>query len=232
MTSTAALTPGTLLAFPVDPAAEVVEPVVEPAPEPVVESVEPDVLGLAAAGTLAWVVERRRRQDAAAAEELRAVTHWADLHRVDATGSTGLLGAVEPEIRDAVERRLVREERLGVGLPGLLGVEGELRLAGQGAFRIEEFAVAELATALGMSEAAGRGYVGQALELRDRLPACWDRVMGVSEPLCKGVISNLNRVGGSRGVRSWTKYSTLWGWDDRAGSLRGRSFSIPSRQRR
>ena len=72
-----------------------------PAVEPEVR-VEPgavEVLGLDAAGTLGFVVERRRRQDVAAAEELRAVTHWADLHRV------GYVGAADPEIATAVQRR-------------------------------------------------------------------------------------------------------------------------------
>ncbi len=64
MSSTTALAPGV-------PAAPLVEPV------------EADVLGLDAVGTLGFVVGRRRRLDPAAAEELRAVTHWADLHRVD-----------------------------------------------------------------------------------------------------------------------------------------------------
>src|SRR3712207_1287161 len=139
-----------------------------------VERVEPDVLGLDAAGTLGFVVERRRRADAAAAEELRAVTHWADLHRVD------YVGAVDPEVATVVTRSAA-----GSGSTGLAGFEGELRLAGQGAFRVAEFAVAELAAALGLSEPAGRAYVGQAVELRDRLPRCWDRVMTGRLPVWK-----------------------------------------------
>ncbi len=114
--------------------------------------VEQDVLGLDEVSTLGFVVERRRRQDAAAAEELRAVTHWADLHRVGPDN----IGAVDAEIGHAVWR-----SSQALGLPGVLGAEGELRLAGQGAFRVCEFAVAELATALGMSEPAGRAYVGR-----------------------------------------------------------------------
>ena len=55
------------------------------------------------------------------------------------------------------------------------GVEGMLRLAGQGAFMVEEYAVAELATALGLKEPPGRAYVGQAVELRDRLPGAAPR---------------------------------------------------------
>jgi hypothetical protein len=168
MTSTTVVAPRVLPALEVEP----VESPVEPA--------EPDVLGLDAAGTLGFVVERRRRQDAAAAEELRAVTLWADLHRV------GYVGAADPEIATAVTRRANTAGLTGVtGPTGLAGVEGELRLAGQGAFRIAEFAVAELAAALGLSEPAARAYVGQALELRDRLPRCWDRVLTGDLPAWK-----------------------------------------------
>ncbi len=163
MTSTTAPAPRVL-------AAGAVEPVVEP-------PVGQDVFGLGPVGTLGFVVERRRRADAAAAEELRAVTHWADLHRV----GPGEVGAVDPEVGQSVARG-----QQVLGLPGVLGAEGELRLAGEGAFRVEEFAVAELATALGLSEPAGRAYVGQAVELRDRLPLCWDRVMAGQLPAWKG----------------------------------------------
>ena len=65
------------------------------------------------------------------------------------------------------------------------GVEGVLRSAGEGAFMVEEYAVAELATALGLSEHAGRAYVGQAVELRERLPRCWAQVMAGALPAWK-----------------------------------------------
>src|SRR3954454_23833592 len=125
-------------------------PAVEPTVEPVAGGSEGDVLGLDAAGTLGFVVERRRRQDVAAAEELRAVTHWAELHRV---GPGEGVGAVDPEIGLAVRRRADADAD-AAGLTGRVGVEGELRLAGQGAFRVAEFAVAELAATLGLSEPA------------------------------------------------------------------------------
>lgn len=127
----------------------------------------PEVLGLDAAGTMRMLLEERRRQDEAAARELRAVTHWADLHRTDH------VGAAHPEAHAAL-----------AGCP-VLGLEGELRLAGEGAFVVEEFAVAEIAAALRMSETAARAYVGQALELRDRLPRCWRRVMAGELPAWK-----------------------------------------------
>ncbi|HET6562291.1 MAG TPA: DUF222 domain-containing protein [Marmoricola sp.] len=137
------------------------KPAALPAPPPPPEGVE--VFGLGDAATLAFVVERRRRQDVAAAEELRGVAAYADANRVDETDPM-ICRAIEPD--------------LGPLYYGpLLGREGELRLAGQGAFAVCEFAVAELAAALGMSEAGARAYVGQAVELRDRLPRLWGQVM-------------------------------------------------------
>jgi hypothetical protein len=131
-----------------------------------------EVLGLDEAATMAFLVERRRRADRAAAEELAAVCHWADLHPAE------LFRAVDPQIERQIESAArVRPE---------LGVEGELRLAGQGALAVCEFAVAEVAAALGMSEPAARGYVGQALELRDRLPRLWAKVMDGELPAWKG----------------------------------------------
>src|SRR4051812_35461143 len=117
MSSTTVLAPRVLTAPAVEPTVELT---VEPTVEPVAGCSEGDVLGLDAAGTLGFVVERRRRQDAAAAEELRAVTHWAELHRV---GPGEGIGAVDPEIGTAVRRGAD-----AAGLTGLLGVEGELRL--------------------------------------------------------------------------------------------------------
>lgn len=135
-----------------------------------------EVLGLGAPATMAYLVERRRRQDAAAAEELRAVTAWADLHRVDA----GTVGSVDEVTAEELDRRQLLGQATTVN-----GLEGELRLAGEGAFRVEEFAVCELAAALGMSEVAARRYVGQALELRDRLPRLFDQVLAGVLPAWK-----------------------------------------------
>ena len=55
-----------------------------------------------------------------------------------------------------------------------------LPLAGAGAPEIGEYAVAEFATALGLTTDAGRRLIGHALELAYRLPSCggWCRTAG------------------------------------------------------
>ena len=57
------------------------------------------------------------------------------------------------------------------------GTEGELAIAGEGAPLVAEFACAELASALGIPSSWGARLVGDALELRHRLPRVWARVM-------------------------------------------------------
>src|SRR5215213_4173501 len=137
------------------------------APVPFVEE-GVEVFGLDEAATMGFIVERRRRADRAAAEELAAVCHWADLHPAE------LFRAVDPDIE--------RFAAFAASSGPSLGVEGELRLAGQGAYAVCEFAVAEVAAGLGMSEPAARSYVGQGLELRDRLPRLWAKVMAGGLP--------------------------------------------------
>ena len=55
--------------------------------------------------------------------------------------------------------------------------DGELLLAGDGAPAVSEVAVVELITTLGMSDPAGRRFVGKALEIKYRLPRLWQRVL-------------------------------------------------------
>ena len=111
----------------------------------------------------------------------RGVVHWARLHaragrlrgRSVARSVTGWWAG--GWLRWLCWRREARS-------PGL---EGELRLAGEGAFRVAGFAVCELAAALGMSEGAGRAYVGQAVELADRLPLLLAAVVAGEVPTWK-----------------------------------------------
>ena len=53
------------------------------------------------------------------------------------------------------------------------GTQGELAVAGPGAPLVAEFCVGDLAMALGMSTDAGRTYLGDAVEIRYRLPKIW-----------------------------------------------------------
>jgi hypothetical protein len=152
--------------------------VVQSSPGPAVGPVEP--LGLGPVDTLGFVVACRAEADAAAVAELRGVCRWADLHRLEASESVWE-AAVEPHMARFYDRRA---ERCGAD-DTVGGLEGELRLAGQGAFAVAEFAVTELAAALGMSEPAARAYVGQGLELRDRLPRLWGVVVAGVVPVWK-----------------------------------------------
>ena len=74
------------------------------------------------------------------------------------------------QLRIALEYAAVN--RAGELDPGarMPGTEGQLALAGEGAPEIAEFAVTEFAAAYGLSQEAGRAYLGQALELGHRLP--------------------------------------------------------------
>ena len=67
-------------------------------------------------------------------------------------------------------------ESLDHGAATVEGTEGELAIAGPGAPLVAEFCVADLALALGMSTDAGRTYLGDAIELRYRLPKLWAAV--------------------------------------------------------
>jgi hypothetical protein len=59
-----------------------------------------EVWGLDPAATMAFLVGQRRAQDESAARELRAVAHWAELHRVDTAVG---VGAVDPEVWRVLE---------------------------------------------------------------------------------------------------------------------------------
>jgi hypothetical protein len=130
---------------------------------PRVPDLDEDVFGMDGGQTLGLLRVEQANERAAAAAKMRAATHWADLHRV----TDNISGALDPVIAELLARDATIE-----------GCQGELRLAGQGAFMVEAFAVCELASTLGMSEPAVRAYLGQSVELRDRLPRCWARVMG------------------------------------------------------
>src|SRR4051794_32854438 len=103
-----------------------------------------------AAGALAFARDRRAAADAAEADLLGAACAWADLHPAES-------------IHDAA----------------LLSRHGDqpLAVAGSGAPLVAEFCVAEFAAAVGLPTETGKAYLGEAVELRHRLPRIWARVV-------------------------------------------------------
>ncbi len=102
-----------------------------------------------AAAVLQFVRGRRADADAAEADLLKAAVDWAAMHSVDS-------------IDDAAC------DWYG---------DQPIHIAGPGAPLVAEFSVAEFATAVGLSTEAGKAYVGEAIELRHRLPRLWQRVL-------------------------------------------------------
>src|SRR4051812_649874 len=100
-----------------------------------------------AAGVLAFARDRRAAADAAEADLLRAGCAWADLHPVESIGEAVRFG------------------------------DTPVPLAGPGAPLVAEFCVAEFAAAVGLPTETGKAYLGEALELRHRLPKIWARVV-------------------------------------------------------
>src|SRR3954452_10668103 len=101
------------------------------------------------AGVLAFARAETAVAQAAEMHRLQAAVAWAAMHSVESMDDA----ATWP------------------------GTEGEVALAGPGAPLVAEFAVAELAIALGVSTDAARGFLGEAMELRYRLPKLWSRVL-------------------------------------------------------
>src|SRR3954447_18919564 len=103
------------------------------------------------AAVLAAARGLRREANAAEAGILEQAIEWARLHEVT-------------DLDDAATWWAGR------------GVDTGIPIAGEGAPLIAEFAVAEFATALGMTAESGRNLLAQAIELAHRLPRVWARV--------------------------------------------------------
>ncbi|HYH35216.1 MAG TPA: DUF222 domain-containing protein [Nocardioides sp.] len=110
-----------------------------------------------ASAVLAQARQQRAVADRAEARQLQLAVHWAVLHPAES------LAAAE------THRGAVLGER---GVP----------IAGPGAPLVAEFAVAEFAAALGVGTETGKYYLGQAVELRYRLPRTWDAVIAGGLP--------------------------------------------------
>jgi len=85
--------------------------------------------------------------------------------------------AGEHVVADEADASTLTERGLDTGLP----------LAGPGAPLISDFAVMELSALLGRSLDSGRNYVGQVVELANRLPRLWTRVLDGQVPVWKAL---------------------------------------------
>src|SRR6187200_1339131 len=99
-----------------------------------------------AAAVLEHARNRRRAADAAEADLLQDAVTWADLHPAESIAVAVRFG------------------------------DTPVPVAGPGAPLVAEFAVAEFAAAVGLPTETGKAYLGEALELRHRLPRTWARV--------------------------------------------------------
>ncbi|HEU4811339.1 MAG TPA: HNH endonuclease, partial [Nocardioides sp.] len=104
-----------------------------------------------AASVLGFARERRTVADRAEADLLQAAVAWAGMHSVDSIH----------------EAATVSDGRCG---------DTAITVAGPGAPLVAEFSVAEFAAAIGLPTEVGKSYVGEAVELRYRLPRLWARV--------------------------------------------------------
>jgi hypothetical protein len=105
---------------------------------------------LSPADLLASIKASRDLEHAEAARQLTLAAQWADLHPPES-------------IHDAASFTVP-------------GCEQEEPIAGEGAPLVAEFCVAELGGVLGISTTAAKKLIGQALELRHRLPRLWEQV--------------------------------------------------------
>ena len=113
-----------------------------------------------------------RAADQADRDRFIAIAEWADRHTTgqllpDLYGTYGL-----PDDDAHTEA-----ENAWVSRFGMPGADTMLELAGPGAPEVSEFAVIELAAALGRSTDSGRMLLSDAVEARYRLPKIWQRLL-------------------------------------------------------
>ncbi len=147
---------------------------------------EVDVLGVDDEAVLATIGEHRAMARRAEVAELRAVAAYADRHRVTEAEwlTRGAMSRVGREMAWDLDDHPDQAAQLAHEADEL-GTEGILRLLGEGAFSVREFALTDLAVTLELSEHSARAYVAQAVELRDRLPRLWSQVMDGRCPVWK-----------------------------------------------
>ena len=110
--------------------------------------------------------------DQADRDRFIAIAEWADRHT---TGQLlpdlyGTFGLPDDDAHTEAENAWVSR----FGMPG---ADTMLELAGPGAPEVSEFAVIELAAALGRSTDSGRMLLSDAVEAKHRLPKIWQRLV-------------------------------------------------------
>ena len=116
-------------------------------------------------------VELRELAFQAEREHFIAIAAYADAHTTEA-----LLPDLHGTCSVAAESAYDRAEGAWIERFGMIGADRLLDLAGAGAPEVSEFAVVELAAALGRSTDSGRRLVGDAVEAKHRLPRVWARL--------------------------------------------------------
>ena len=113
-----------------------------------------------------------RAADQADRDRFIAIAEWADAH------TTGrLLPDLYGTYALADDDAHTEAENAWVARFGMPGADTMLELAGPGAPEVSEFAVIELAAALGRSTDSGRMLLSDAVEARYRLPKIWQRLL-------------------------------------------------------
>ena len=162
---------------------------------PYIESVfENGLSELDPACTLAAAEANERTLIVAETRRLQIAAHWADLHSGDAISRNRLPGAEHP-----------------------------IRLGGDGTPTVADFAPAELGCVLRLSAGAAAKLIGDALDLRHRLPLIWTAAVAGQAPayqarhiatatrqLTKDQAAFVDaRLGPSLGAVSWSRLHTL-----------------------
>ena len=112
-----------------------------------------------------------RAADQADRDRFIAIAEWADAH------TTGrLLPDLYGTYSLADDDAMTEAENAWVARFGMPGADTMLELAGPGAPEVSEFAVIELAAALGRSTDSGRMLLSDAVEAKHRLPKIWARL--------------------------------------------------------
>ncbi len=121
---------------------------------------------------LSLAVAQKQAADDADRQLFITIAEWADRHTTGALMPDlyGTFGLPDDDAHTEAENAWVTR----FGMPG---ADTMLELAGPGAPEISEFAVIELAAALGRSTDSGRMLLSDAVEAKHRLPKIWQRLL-------------------------------------------------------